>query len=233
MSGSSRQAKRNRKRVRMKTKTKNHPVARAPQGHRNSTPPAERAHRRDTPLPVDVAPRGWRTFLLDWAIRIGVPGIVITVILAAPSFFPRFEFAKSSSESVRPSFPSSFTVTNNGLLDAYDVKFFCRLNAVAGTEGGAIVGLGLTTPKLQTPVLSPPDAFEFECPFTKVFKVEEPVSRVDADIIAAFRPAYSFFRSTRCARFLADADETGTLHWVKRPTEGCAVPGSVFEYVGP
>lgn len=221
-----------RRRAAKKAESKKNQPPKKPQERRDNNREAAPPHREHAPQSQDAEPQSWLRFFFHWAIFLGAPGLALTAILAIPSFLPRVDIASSPSPDSKSPFFASFSATNNGLLGIYGVRLSCRLNEIFAANKPRISDLGITTPHLATSRLDPADSFEFECPFTKVFKIEDPISSADIDIIISFRPAFSFFKTARCAHFIAEPNETGTIRWIKRPTEICSEPLSMLTYTG-
>lgn len=158
---------------------------------------------------------------------------VIGFLSAVASFAPRLQVDLPEA-AVEPSspFPSSITVTNNGLIPLDDVSLFVRLCRVTSLAGGQIIGRkscdgpsggagGITTPDWQKHRLAVDEKWIVPMGSNVSFRIN-PVN-ADISIVVKYWPwllprLWSDLREKE-ARLVIHKQPDGRLFWVLRPVD--------------
>jgi hypothetical protein len=174
------------------------------------TPPSQQKFEQDERRFVFLSKRFWAWF--------GPVSAVIGLILWLPFYVVKvqIDIAPSSNDPLMP-VPSSFSVTNSGVLDAYSAKFICYYGHIQAAN--VTMTDSASGPHLLANVLHGGQPIDVACP-----GIVGPIAtKSDIQFLISFSPQYTgrWKQSYACARFVIMQNAHGIPQWFRTPPYDC------------
>lgn len=159
-----------------------------------------------------------------WLGIIGFPVAVVSLVLWFPWYWPTVS-VRASSEAVDPlaGMPLSFSIENEGVLQAHSAKYRCYFGHVRTLLPLQVIFDDNEIGELPVAdVLLFHDPVEVSC--TRLISAPDNSVRVveaDVAILVSFRPSFDWRRSSACGRYILRKNAGNQLAWFRKSSAPC------------
>ena len=158
------------------------------------------------------------------SIFVALPLTVISVVLWFPWYWPTLSVIASST-AVDPlaGIPLSFSIENDGVLEAHSARYRCYFEHVQSVAPVQITMDDTETGELPVAdILLSHDPIEVSCPgLVSAPPKATRVVEADVAILVSFRPSFDWRRSFACGRYILRENAARQLAWFRKSSAPC------------